>query len=319
MRDSAKPYDYDNNNIQRKEISPGLEQLPVIEEASTGVAWPAVIGGAIAATAISLLLLFLGAGVGLSTASPLLTPGAAADTSIMGTPVKTIVWLVAMQIIASGFGGYLTGRLRTKWINLNKSEIFFRDTANGFLSWAVATIIAAVLFASAASLVINSSIRTMSAAIVPMFEEGGNMANTSIPVSIEGLLGPNSYLIAGLFRSDSLGAIGGESSVDAREEASNIVINGIRSGGMSDTDRTLLAQIVMAQTGISQGEAISRVDDTTAQITKSTTDARQTIDAAMKVSSYFAFVVCISMLVGAFVASYSAALGGKHRDNAYVE
>src|SRR5271166_4391952 len=103
-----------------------------LEAVASGVAWSAILGGAFAAVALSVVLLALGSGFGLATVSPWLGAGASATTfSIM-----TGLWLIITQWLASGLGGYITGRLRIKWAGLHTHEVFFRDTANGFLTWA---------------------------------------------------------------------------------------------------------------------------------------------------------------------------------------
>jgi len=99
----------------------------------SGVSWAAVIAGAFVTAALSVILLALGTGLGLSSISPWSNVGASASAVVGG-----IVWLIAMQIIASAMGGYLAGRLRTKWATIHTHEVYFRDTAHGFLVWAVA-------------------------------------------------------------------------------------------------------------------------------------------------------------------------------------
>ena len=117
------------------------------EAHSSGVSWAAVIGGAFVAAALSLILLALGTGLGLSSVSPWSNIGASAST----VGKAAIVWLIVMQIIASAMGGYLAGRLRTKSANIHTDEVYFRDTAHGFLVWAVGLVITAVFLASAAT------------------------------------------------------------------------------------------------------------------------------------------------------------------------
>jgi hypothetical protein len=130
----------------------GEDRTP-LEAATSGVAWPAIIGGAFAAAALSLILLALGSGFGLASVSPWSNTGASATTFT----VMAAIWLIVVQWLASGLGGYLTGRLRTKWVGLHTHEVFFRDTANGFLTWAVATVIGAAFLASAAASVVSGT------------------------------------------------------------------------------------------------------------------------------------------------------------------
>src|SRR4029434_3405378 len=54
-----------------------------------------------------------------------------------------------VQMAASGLGGYLAGRLRTKWASIHTDEVYFRDTAHGFLAWATATLVTAAFLGSA--------------------------------------------------------------------------------------------------------------------------------------------------------------------------
>lgn len=61
---------------------------------------------------------------------------------------------IVIQWISASVGGYITGRLRLKWVGLHTHEVFFRDTAHGFITWAVATLlIGSTLAAGAASLI----------------------------------------------------------------------------------------------------------------------------------------------------------------------
>ena len=118
---------------------------PIDDAGSSGVSWSAILAGAAAAAALSLILLVLGTGLGLSSMSPWSNQGASA--SAVG--VSTILWLTFTQLAASGMGGYLAGRLRTKWASVHTDEVYFRDTAHGFLAWAVATIVTAAALSSA--------------------------------------------------------------------------------------------------------------------------------------------------------------------------
>src|SRR3984885_11803428 len=150
---------------------------PTSEARSSGVSWGAVIGGAFVAAAFYLILLALGAGLGLSAVSPWSNVGASAST-IGG---MAIVWLILIEIISSGLGGYLTGRLRTKWALIHTDEVYFRDTANGFLAWAVALVISVTLLASAAASMVGRAAQLASAA------ESSGPANSAVY--------PNGYFV----------------------------------------------------------------------------------------------------------------------------
>src|ERR1700730_1646539 len=133
----------------------GVETLGRNEAHSSGVSWAAVVAGAFVAAALSLALLALGTGIGFSAVSPWANAGASA--SRIGR--TAIAWLVLMQLIASSVGGYLAGRLRTRCVNIHTHEVYFRDTAHGFLVWAVGLVLTAAFLTSAAISVVGGAAR----------------------------------------------------------------------------------------------------------------------------------------------------------------
>jgi hypothetical protein len=116
-----------------------------IPHSDSAVSWAAIFAGAAAAAALSLLLMILGTGLGFSVVSPWRMEGISATTF----GVTAIAWLSFTQLAASGVGGYLAGRLRTRWAAVHSDEVYFRDTAHGFLTWAIASLLTAVVLASA--------------------------------------------------------------------------------------------------------------------------------------------------------------------------
>jgi hypothetical protein len=139
-------------------ITDGLD-APTTESAVSAVSWPAIFAGGMIAIAVSLIMLSLGAGLGFATAAPWPRGGDAGTFTI-----ATGVWLIVTQWVSAGVGGYLTGRLRTKWAGVHTHEVFFRDTAHGFLAWALGTVIVAALAAMAASASANSAMHAAAAA-----------------------------------------------------------------------------------------------------------------------------------------------------------
>lgn len=125
---------------------------------TSAVSWGAIVAGAAAAAALSLILLILGMGLGLSSVSPWANEGISAESFGM----STIIWLTVTQLLSSALGGYLAGRLRTKWVDIHNDEIYFRDTAHGFLSWAVASLATAVLLTSVIGAVLSGGASVVS-------------------------------------------------------------------------------------------------------------------------------------------------------------
>ena len=120
------------------------EPVGSCESSDSAVSWAAVIAGAVAASALSLALLMLGAGIGLGSFSPWSNN----NPSVTTFGILAAAWFIAVQLFASGVGGYLAGRLRTRWVNVHTDEVYFRDTAHGLLVWAVGAIISASLSTS---------------------------------------------------------------------------------------------------------------------------------------------------------------------------
>jgi hypothetical protein len=273
-----------------------LDRSPVggNESALSAVSWAAVVAGTVAAIALAIVLTSLGAGLGLTSVSAWPNAGASATTFTISAGIGLIV----VQWLSSALGGFVTGRLRTKWTGLHTHEVFFRDTAHGFLSWALATILGTLLLAAAASSIVGGGVRVASTAA------GG--AAQAAASSVSG------YAVDGLFRSDRIDA--STSTQDAAAQATRILANGVRNGDVPPADRTYLAQLVAAKTGISQADAQKRVDDTIAGAKDAEIKARQAADAARKSAATFAIFTALSLLIGAFVAMSAAAFGGNVRD-----
>ena len=259
--------------------------IPANREAhSSGVAWGAVIGGAFVICALYLILLALGAGFGLLAASP----WSGISASSAGT--ASIIWMIVVEILACAFGGYLTGRLRTKWTLIHTDEVYFRDTANGFLAWAVALVLSVGFLATAAASMSGFAMQN------PLGGEGVVTAASA----------PAAYFADTLFRSDRAGAEPSNPAVQA--EAERILASGLEQGQLTQADQNYLARLVAARTGISQPDAERRVSDTIAQ-------ARQTVDDVRKATAHFLLWLFLSLLLGAFSASLAATIGGRQRDH----
>jgi hypothetical protein len=121
---------------------------------NSGASWAAIAAGAVAAAALTLVLVAFGAGLGLSSISPWSDSGVSASSFEVGTGI----YLVVVGVMSSAIGGYMAGRLRTKWVGLHSNEVFFRDTAHGFLAWAFATLISATVLASATAYLANGAV-----------------------------------------------------------------------------------------------------------------------------------------------------------------
>jgi hypothetical protein len=206
--------------------------------------------------------------------------------------VAAAIWLIVMQWVASIFGGYITGRLRTRWIGTHEHEIFFRDTANGLVMWALSTVLVAALLAAASS-------RMAADGAQGALESGSSSALA--------------YQLDKLFRS-GIDVSTGPGTVDPRVEAGRIIVNDSAAGGVPDTDRAYLVGLVAVHTGLSEADAGHRVDDFIANVSNAVNQVKAAADAARKDAAEVSIYTALSMLIGAFIASVAAVLGGRLRD-----
>jgi hypothetical protein len=263
-----------------------------IEASKSAVSWAAIFAGTVVAISITLVLLTLGSGLGLAS----LTPSARSTASSGGLAALVTVWIVVVQWLSAACGGYVTGRLRTRWVGTHTHEVFFRDTAHGFVTWAVATAIVAMVLASATSAMLADGVH----AATTMASGATQRADSNARIS-----SVTPYDVDALFRTPAADA---ESpSMDGRGEAERILANGLTAGGVPDADRTYLASLIAARTGISEPDAEKRVDDVVGR-------TQQEAEAARKTAARTSFVTALAMMIGAFVACAAAALGGHERD-----
>ncbi len=258
------------------------------DDSCPAVSLSAILAGAAVITALSAILLLLASGLGFAFVSPW------SDEPLTATKftVATAVWMILIQWIPSAFGGYLTGRLRRKWIGVDTDEVFFRDTAQGLVAWALAALagIALVLGASFAGATVSG------AAAMMMGQQSDGLT--------QGGIGPLSYYVDNLFRGNRTGT---PINRDTREEVFQILTKSVLKGPMRDEDRSYLTQLISTRTGMDPAAAGPLVDDTITQIKNTVNEARKAAASAM----IFTF---LSMVIGAFTASAMAACGGRHRD-----
>ena len=284
-------------------------RVGVVENpAARGVSWRAILGGAFVMAAVAFILAALGAGLGLSAVSPWQGEGATPTQFA----IMSGVWLIIAQWVSAGVGGYMAGRLGPESATYHYHEIAFRDTARGIIAWAVAAVITIVLLTSAASTIAGGAVRGAANLVASVGQGAAQGATQNAGQNADNPLRPSAYLVDTLFRKSTPDA--NASSQDARAEATRIIVTGLRNGDLSKDDRTYLAQLVAARTGLSQDDAQKRVDDVVAQAKQAEQKAKEAADAARKAARDVAFFTAFSMLIGAFIAGVAGRIGGHHRD-----
>jgi hypothetical protein len=277
-----------------------IERVDIVQPAEApGISWRAILGGAVVMAAVAFILTALGAGFGLSSISP--WPDQSASPKEFA--ILTGIWLIIVQWLSAGIGGYMAGRLGPELLTRPVHEIAFRDTARGIIAWAVAAVLTVALLGSVASSLIGGTAH-VAASAVQGAAQGATQSNNPDQ--------PSGYLVDTLFRKAAPDA--NMSAQDANREATRIVANALRNGDLSQADRTYLAQLVAARTGLSQDDAQKRVDAVVTQAKQGEEKAKEVAETARKAARNIAFFIAFSMLIGAFIAGVTAKIGGHHRD-----
>lgn len=273
--------------IETVAIQPGVStEEPSIE----GVSWAAVTAGAVVSCALTFVLLAFGVGLGLSVVSPWADAGVSATTFKIGTGL----YLIVIAMLSSSIGGYIAGRLRTRWIGVHTDEVYFRDTAHGFIAWALASVLGVLLLASPASGLIS-----------------GGASGVTQTTTAASRTGPMDNYVDTLLRSDTPASQAASNSNETRGEMLRLFGSSFRNGGeLKAADREYVSKVVAARTGLNQADADKRVNDVVTQ-------AKTDLDASRKATAQLAFWLTASLLLGAFCASLAATEGGGLRDGTW--
>lgn len=276
----------------------------VMDQSGTPVkstaSWSAIIAGAFVAIAVSLVLFALGSGLGFASISPWDGQGLSMTTFA----VTTAIWLIVMQWLSSAAGGYVAGRLRSRWMGTHPHEVFFRDTAHGFVTWSVATVVVAGVLASL---------------VLSALSGGAHVATSVAASAAEGAAGTATpsyvYGLDRLFRPSDASAAAAQSGPDVRPEVTHVIVQAVATNGtVADADRAYLASLVIARTGVSTQEAQTRVNDFISTANQAKDNVKASADAARKAAAKTAIFTALALAIGAFIACLTAALGGKLRD-----
>jgi hypothetical protein len=265
-----------------------VRRAPDEEKDQLAISWGAIVAGGRAAAALTLTLLAFGSAMGFSSVSPWPHSGISASSF----QIATGLYLIVTAMLSSTIGGYITGRLRTKWGRLHSDETIFRDTAHGFLAWALATVLGVAALGAAATSI-----------------AGGFELNTAEGTSRSPSASTIAYFADLLLRPGSNSAqanVGDDAG--ARAEVGRILARGLAQGSdFPSDDRSYLAQIASSRVGLARPDAEKRAAEVIDR-------ARSFVDSARKAAAALALWLAISMLVGAFSASAATIEGGQLRD-----
>lgn len=269
------------------------------------VEWSPVFAGALAASAISFVLLTAGGAIGLSLISPY-----AAESHTKTAAWIAVFWSVAVPILAFLIGGYIAGRLRSAWGEATLDEVQFRDGMHGLLVWALSIVAGALIAFLAASAAASSGAQVaagalsnrdavVAPAIDTMFAAAAPPAAPAADTARPGAPAPTAAPVTG-----ERAAV---PESEARATITRILIAAAATGELTPTQKRTLSQIVSERTGISQADAEKRVD-------QAYKDAVSALDTARKATVLGGLVTATALLVGLLAAWFAAQNGGRHRD-----
>lgn len=274
----------------------------------SGTSWGAIFAGAACAAALTLIMVILGFGLGLSAVSPWSNSGA----GLAAIGISSVVWVAFTQIVASGLGGYIAGRLRVRWLGVPVDEVYFRDTAHGLIAWAIATLGAAVLLASTLTTVLGGGLSAgmnVTSAVVGGTADAFTEAASSLP---------ESYFTDTLLRS-SAGPDTDRADDAVRSELTTIFLNALVAGEFSGEDAQYAASVISRYTDLSESQAQARIRQVFADAQQAAAElevaTREAVDTARALSSTSALWMFVALLCGAFFASLMAMFGGRQRDS----
>ena len=265
---------------------------------SSYVDWPAIIAGIVLASAISVVLISFGSAVGLN----FLDFGYGTGVNPLVVGIIAASWFLWVQISSFMAGGYLTGRLRRRHFDANEDESDLRDGAHGLLVWAGAAILGTVIAVGG----IGAAASTAGNVAATATNAAANVAEGSAEA-----MDPNAYFIDTMFRSTQ------PAEADAaRGEAGRIFAQAaMNDGTVAEADRTYLASVVAANTGVTPEEAQARVDQAITSVEAARQDAIEAARIARNTTIIGAFLLAASLLISAIGAFWAAQKGGNHRDN----
>jgi hypothetical protein len=265
------------------------EQAP-----GSAVSWPAILAGAAVSAGLSLILLLIGSGIGFSVMNPW-----SSSTVATTTKAATVagIYITVTAVMASAVGGYLAGRLRHLWLGTHPHEAFFRDTAHGLITWAVATVASVALLGTVTSNLTGTAAR---GAGMVAARDGGMAGLTDQLFAYD-------YVAVSKAQGNQVNTGIARDYNGDRAVASRLLGRMATQRDLTTDERQNLAVIVAARTGLSLPDAEKRVAAVEA-------DTRAAADTARRVGMMLSFWLAASLLAGALAASLAAWEGGAIRD-----
>lgn len=336
------------------------------------VDWAAIFAGATVAAGVAIVLTTFAGGLGLNSVS--IDEGGEISVVWM---IITALFVIISMVASYMLGGYVTGRMRRPAGTATGDETTVRDGLNGLVVWGLGTLVSGLMVASllsggakAVGNAAQTAVETTGTVIGGTAQGAGQLAGGVISgagsavggvaqgagqaaaPSVEQMLpeglknNPLDYFTDTLFRSDNQTPAGSDVASSQRQ-VTGILANLLRTGEISDSDRTWISNEVSARTGLSPEEARARTDEAVQRVQATRGEAQKKVDEAEKAIADLktqtentakeakekaadiaektriagiltAFLLAASALVAAVAAYIGAVHGGRHRDEGRI-
>ena len=273
-----------------------------VSTGSSFVEWGAVLAGGAMSAALSFTLLTFASAVGLSFISPWTDAGV--STKVIAS--LAIFWVLAQQIGSAIVGGYIAGRMRSRFGESSADEVEFRDGLHGGLVWAVGVVISAALALFVAGAIAKTGTEAAGRVVAATTSNSEIIAYQTDLLFRKVANGPSAPASQNSQNTNAL-------TTEQRAEISRLVGRSVATGHLADADRTYLGNVVAERTGLPQSDAEKRVNDVFAETSRALKEAA---DKARVGAILTGFVTAAGLLIALGAAWWAAQRGGHHRDNA---
>ena len=278
--------------------------------------WSAIFAGSFVAVASSSLLLMFGGALGLSIATPWQPNGWAPST----WGLATLIWFALVHLYAIGLGSYLAGRLRPRINTLDRTEVQFRDGANGLVVWALAILASIVVSIQLASTVVSTATNVSTGVISGIAQSGHAVANVTTPILEDAVFKlyrrieqrPGQQVKVDVQPNDPKPIKITYPSSEERRAVLRTLAKRLLDGELSSADKTYISNHISRYTGLQPAQALERLDETMVEARKTAKKATETARQSLAMAGFWS--AFIFLLSGA-LARWAATLGGNHRDD----
>ena len=290
------------------------DRLPAASLSGCHLSWPAIFAGLVAAMALEVLFVMLGAALGFAIFSPLTDPHPGAN---FGAGAAVVEGLSA--VVSLWFGGWVAGRL---------SPIGVQTTGwlHGFVVWCAATVVGVALVTSGAGTVFSGLSKLVGGGLSMAGKPMAAAAGRATDAAKEGLQRSQATVSSFVDEAAATPApnanAGPGAGIRTRRDVSlalGRLFDPAQKANLAD-NKAAAAKVLVDDTGMSQADADKDINDWTASYDRlqgELTDAKNQAEAKARVEAdeaskdlaIFSGCAFVAFLIGAAAATAGATHG----------